>query len=290
MNENDRLAERFEEHRNRLTAVAMRMLGSRGEAEDAVQETWLRLSRSDPDAIENLGAWLTTVVSRVCLNVLQARRARPEVLLRADMPEPVADTEGGSDPEYEAMLADTVGLALLIVLDTLTPAERVALVLHDMFAVPFDEIAPIVRRGEPATRQLASRARRRLRYPGTTPDTERFEQAQVVDAYLAAARGGDFEALLAVLDPDVVMRADSAAVALGASAERRGRLEVGRFSRVARGALPALLDGAAAAVWMPDGQLSVAFRFAVANGKVTSIDLIGDPDRLAELDLETPFD
>ncbi len=290
MTENDWLADRFEEHRGRLTAVAMRMLGSRAEAEDAVQETWLRLSRSDPESIDHLGAWLTTVVSRVCLNMLQARRARPEVLLGADMPEPAADVDGGSDPEYEALLADSVGLALLVVLDTLTPAERVALVLHDMFAVPFDEIAAIVGRSEPATRQLASRARRRVRYPAASPDAERFEQAEVVDAFLAAARGGDFEGLLAVLDPEVVLRADPIAVRLGATAETRGRTGVAQFTRQARGAKPALLDGAAGAVWMPGGRLRVAFRFAVANGAITSIDLIAEPDRLAELDLETPFE
>lgn len=285
MHDSDRLAERFEEHRARLTAVAYRMLGSTGEAEDAVQEAWLRLSRSDPATIENLQAWLTTVVSRVCLNILQARRARPEVALDPDAPEPAAGIATGSDPEHEALLADAVGLALLVVLDALAPAERVAFVLHDMFAVPFDDIAAILGRSAPAARQLASRARRRVQTQDATHDSDRLRQARLVDAFLAAARNGDFEALLAVLDPDVVLHADETAVELGAAAETRGAAEVAAFSRFARGARPAFLAGAAAAVWMVADRPRVVYDFTVSEGRIVAIDLIADPDRLSELDL-----
>ncbi len=288
--DDDWLAERFEEHRDRLTAVAHRMLGSASEADDAVQEAWLRLSRSDADAIDNLGAWLTTVLSRVCLNVLQARRARPEVPLDADVAEPAAAASDASessdaDPLHEALLADSVGLALVVVLDTLSPAERVAFVLHDMFGVPFDEIAPIVRRSEPAARQLASRARRRVRREDADPETARVRQAKLVDAFLAAARGGDFEALLAVLDPDVVLRTDEAGVAMGAAPQTRGADAVARFSTRARGARPALLDGAPALVWMPGGELRVVYDFTVSADRITAIDLIADPERVRALDL-----
>jgi len=263
------------------------MLGSSGEADDAVQEAWIRLSRSDAAAIDNLGGWLTTVTSRVCLNVLQSRRSRPEVPLDPDAPEPAASDAAGDDPEHEALLADSIGLALLVVLDTLSPAERVAFVLHDMFGVPFDEIAPIVRRSPPATRQLASRARRRVRRQDAGQAANRVQHARLVDAFLAAARGGRFEALLAVLDPDVVLRADAAAVALGAAPETRGAVDVAGWCRYARGARPALVDGAPAVVWMPGGTLRVVYRFTTEGDRITAIDLIADPERLRDLDLET---
>ncbi len=282
MEDSDWLAARFEEHRPRLTAVARRMLGSSSEADDAVQETWLRLSRSDSDAIENLGSWLTTVLSRVCLNMLQARRSRPEVPLDADAPEPAAT---GSDPEQEALLADSIGLALLIVLETLSPAERVAFVLHDMFGVPFEEIAPVVGRNAPAARQLASRARRRVQGEAAGSEAGRLRHAELVDAFLAAARDGEFDRLLAVLDPDVVLKADQTAVALGTAPEIRGAAEVAEFSRRARGATPALLDGAAALVWIVGGQPRVVYRFTTSGEAITAIELIADPARLRELDL-----
>ena len=285
MHDSDLLAERFEEHRSRLTAVAYRLLGSSGEADDAVQEAWLRLSRTDASAIENLRAWLTTVVSRVCLNMLQTRRSRREVPLGPDTPEPAAGPATGSDPEHEVLLADAIGPALLVVLDTLAPAERVAFVLHDMFAVPFDDIAAITGRSVPAARQLASRARRRVRRQDASVDAGRLRQAELVDAFLAAARNGDFAALLAVLDPDVVLRADETAVQLGAAPETRGAAEVSAFSRFARGAKPALLDGAAAAAWMLGDRARVVYDFTVGDERIVAIDLIADPERLSRLDL-----
>src|SRR5205085_1122623 len=221
MAEHDWLAERFEEHRAHLRAVAYRMLGSLGEADDAVQETWLRLSRSDTSSVENLGAWLTTVVARVCLNMLRSRASRREESLDVHVPEPIVSRADGIDPEHEALLADSVGLALLVVLEMLAPAERLAFVLHDMFAMPFDEIAPIVGRSPTAARQLASRARRRVQ-AAPVPETDLSRQREVVDAFFAAARGGDFDALVAVLDPDVVLRADAGVAGLGGSAVVRG--------------------------------------------------------------------
>lgn len=282
MNDTDWLARHFEEHRPRLRAVAQRMLGSTGEAEDAVQEAWIRLSRSDAEAIDNLGAWLTTVVSRVCLNLLQSRRSRPEVPVGDDdLPEPAA----GPDPEQEALLADSIGLALLVVLETLTPAERVAFVLHDLFGVQFDEVAPVVERSEPAARQLASRARRRVRRQDVGDAADRVRHAELVDAFLAAARSNEFERLLALLDPEVVLRADETAVAMGAAAETRGADAVAKFSRRARGGTPALLDGAAALAWLPGGDLRVVYRFTTSGNRITGIELIADPVRLDELDL-----
>jgi RNA polymerase sigma factor (sigma-70 family) len=281
----DWLAQRYEEHRPRLTAVAQRMLGSAGEADDAVQEAWLRLSRSDADSIENLGAWLTTVLSHVCLNVLQARRSRAEVALGRDVPEPAAGHAAGSDPEHEALLAESIGLALLIVLDTLSPAERVVFVLHDMFGVPFEEIAPIVGRSAPAARQLASRARRRVRREDAGGEASRLRHAELVDAFLAAARNGEFDRLLALLAPEVVLRTDQTAVRMGAAREIRGAAEVAEFSRRARGATPALLDGAAAAVWLVGGEPRVVYGFTTSGEHIIAIDLIADPARLRELDL-----
>jgi len=290
MYDNEWLAQRFEENRGRLTAIASRMLGSASDADDAVQEAWLRLSRSDADAIENLGRWLTTVLSRVCLNILQARRSRPEAPLDDVGPETPAGEASGSDPEQEALLADSIGLALTIMLDMLSPGERVAFVLHDVFGVPFEEIAPIVGRSDEAARKLASRARRLVRIQDEDQATDALRQARLVEAFLAAARNGEFEQLLAVLDPDVVLRADSTVVALGAPSEAHGAVAVARFCRRARGAVPALLNGAAAVAWMPDGELRVLFKFTAGGAKITAIDLIADPEHLRQLDLIAPFE
>ena len=277
MDEKDWLAERFEAHRAHVRAVAYRMLGSLPEAEDAVQEAWLRLSRSDAGVIENLGGWLTTVVARVCLDMLRSRRSRREEPLETHVPEAAA----GVDPENEALLAESVGLALLVVLDTLNPAERLAFVLHDMFAVPFDEIAPIVGRSPEAARQLASRARRRVKGADADTEADRDRQRQVVDAFLAASRGGDLGALLAVLDPDIVLRADDAAVRLGAASEVRGRAGVAEFFLGrARTAQPALVDGLPGLVWAPGGRPKVAFEFTVVEGRVVAIHLHADPEHL----------
>jgi len=275
------LTEGFEANRTQLRAVAYRMLGSQSEADDAVQEAWLRLHRSDTTVIDNLGGWLTTVVARVCLDMLRSRRSRREEPIDG-MPEP-ADTV---DPEREAVLADSVGLALLVVLDTLAPAERLAFVLHDMFAVPFDEIAPILDRTPAATRQLASRARRRVQSTATVPDTDFARQRTVVEAFLTASRGGDFDALLTLLDPDIVVRADRVAVGFGATAEIRGAdAVVSSFLRRARGARPALVNGAAGAAWVVDGRTRVVFSFTVIDGRITAIDLLADPALLRHVDL-----
>jgi RNA polymerase sigma factor (sigma-70 family) len=291
MDEQDWLAERFEANRIHLRAVAYRMLGSVSEADDAVQEAWLRLSRSDTRDVENLGGWLTTVVARVCLDTLRSRKSRGEESLDAHPPDPIVRRAGGTgseiDPERAALLADSVGPALLVILETLAPAERLAFVLHDMFAVPFDEIALIVGRSPAAARQLASRARRRVQGTATVPDTDRTRQREVVDAFLAASRDGDFDALLAVLDPDVVVRADSAAVLAGAASEVRGAREVAEtFKGRARAAQPALVDGAVGAVWASGGRPRVVFAFTIARGKIVAIDLLADPERLGQLDLE----
>jgi RNA polymerase sigma factor (sigma-70 family) len=255
MDEGDWLAERFEEHRTHLRAVAYRMLGSLSEADDAVQEAWLRLSRSDADEIENLGGWLTTAVARVSLNMLRTRRTRREGPVGVQIPDPIVDAADGPDPEHEALLADSVGLALLIVLETLTPAERLAFVLHDMFAVPFDEIAPIVERSPEATRQLASRGRRRVQGERTVPDPDLDRQREVVDAFLAASRKGDFDALIAVLDPDVVLHADFGG---GRTQELRGAEAVASraqaYSRLDLVIHPALINGAVGAVVTRDGR------------------------------------
>jgi RNA polymerase sigma-70 factor (ECF subfamily) len=284
MREDDWLAERFEEHRSRLRAIAFRILGSPTDADDAVQEAWLRFSRSDTSAVDNLGGWLTTVVSRVCLNMLQAQRSRPQPPADPDLPERIANP-GEFDPEHQALLADSIGLALLVVLDTLTPAERVAFVLHDVFAIPFDQIAPIVDRSTPATRQLASRARARVQQHDATGQADRLRQAALVDAFLAAARNGNFDALLALLDPDVVLRADEHAAELGAARETRGAERVAAFSRYARGGRRALLDGAAALAWMPGGRLRVVWDFTTSGDRITAIELIADPERLGQINL-----
>src|SRR6266498_3278547 len=244
VDDNEGLAKQFEDHRAHLNGVAYRMLGSLSEAEDAVQEAWLRLSRSDASNVENLRGWLTVVVARVCLDMLRSRKARHEEALNTELSESVVNDQDEIGPEREALLADSVGLALLVVLDTLDPAERLAFVLHDMFAVPFDEIATIVDRSPAAARQLASRARRRVQGADTAPEVDPTRQREVVDAFLTASRGGDFEALLAVLDPDVVLRADPAAVQAGALAEARGAAAVADgFSERARAARPALVNG-----------------------------------------------
>ncbi len=287
MDANEWLTERFETNRGHLRAVAYRMLGSLSEADDAVQETWLRLNRADTHDVENLDGWLMTVVARVCLDMLRARRSRREESLSAQLPEPIARREAGSDPEQEALLADSVGLAMLVVLEMLAPAERLAFVLHDMFAVPFEEIAEIVGRSPTAARQLASRARRRVQGTTMIPDADRTRQRQVVDAFLAAARRGDFDALLAVLDPDVVLRADRALVPAVGAAEVRGAAEVARraLKGGARAAQPALVDGGVGVVVAPRGRLLMVLRFTITNGKIAAMEAIADPDRLRRLDL-----
>jgi RNA polymerase sigma factor (sigma-70 family) len=286
MDDREWLAKRFEEHRTHLRAVAYRMLGSLSESDDAVQEAWLRLSRSDASETENLGGWLTTVVARVSLNTLRSRAARREDPLGVHFPDPIVDPADGTDPEHEALLADSVGLALLIVLDTLSPSERLAFVLHDMFAIPFDQIAPIVGRSAEATRQLASRARRRVRGERATPDADLDRQREVVDAFHAAAREGDFDALVAVLDPNVVLRADLGG---GVTQELRGAEAVASqartYSRLDLVIHPALINGAVGAVTTLDGRpLSVA-AVTVRDGKIVELDFLADPVRLAQLDL-----
>jgi RNA polymerase sigma factor (sigma-70 family) len=287
MDEREWLVGRFEEHRTYLRAVAYRMLGSVSEADDAVQETWLRLSRSDTSEVENLGGWLTTVLARVCLDMLRSRKSRREESLGARVPEPIAGRADGADPEQEALLSDSVGLALLVVLETLTPAERLAFVLHDMFAVPFDEIAPIVGRSPDAARQLASRARRRVRGADTSYELDLTRQREVVDAFLAAARDGDFDALVAVLDPDVVLRSDRAALPAGVPREVHGAPAVARRALVgrARAARPALVDGAVGVVVAPRGRLLMVLDFKIRDGKIVEIDAVADPERLNQLDL-----
>jgi RNA polymerase sigma factor (sigma-70 family) len=289
MNEQDWLADRFEEQRMRLRAVAYRMLGSLTEADDAVQEAWLRLSRSNAGEIENLAGWLTTVVARVSLNILRSRSLRREEPLAPHVPDPIVDRVDGTDPEHEALLADAVGLALLVVLETLRPAERLAFVLHDMFAVPFEEIATIVDRTPQAARQLASRARRRVQTRNTAPDVGVDAQREVVDAFLAAARDGDFNRLVAVLDPDVVLRADGGAALAGASIEVRGAAEVAKraliWSRVDLVQHWALVNGAAGLVATRDGVPFSVTSVIVREGKIVEMDILADPDRLARLDL-----
>jgi RNA polymerase sigma factor (sigma-70 family) len=291
MNNHEWLAERFEANRTHLRAVAYRMLGSLTEADDAVQEAWLRLGRSDTSGVENLRGWLTTVVARICLDMLRSRKARPEEPLDAHVPEPIpiftgTSREDGLDPEHEALLADSVGLALLVVLERLAPAERLAFVLHDMFDMAFDEIAPIVGRSPTAARQLASRARHRVQEAATYSAADLTGQREVVDTFLAALRSGDFDALVAVLDPDVVVRADNPP---GAPKEVRGARTWAKgaiaFSRHARFARPALVNGAVGVVMAPRGRLFRALSFTITRGKIVEIGVIADPERLRQLDL-----
>ncbi|MEO3783760.1 RNA polymerase sigma factor SigJ [Actinocorallia sp. B10E7] len=290
MDERDFLARRFEEHRTRLKAVAYRMLGSLAEADDVVQEAWLRLARSEADEIDNLGGWLTTVVGRVCLDMLRSRRSRGEEPLESRLPDPIV-VEEGSDPERQALIADSVGLALLVVLEALNPAERLAFVLHDMFGMSFEEIAPIVDRTPAAARKLASRARRRVRGEAPEPEPDPVAQRRVVDAFLAAARGGDFAALVAVLDPDVVLRADGGKALPGGMKVLRGVEAVAgqaaTFQRMATLSTvrPALVNGTAGLVNTIDGELFSIMSFTVAGERITAIDILSDPERLARLDL-----
>jgi RNA polymerase sigma factor (sigma-70 family) len=282
------LAEHFEQQRPRLRAVAYRMLGSLAEADDVVQEAWLRASRAGTDDVENLDGWLTTIVARVALNALRSRDTRREQPLEEYLPDPIIDAVDGTDPEHETLLADSVGLALLVVLEALTPGERLAFVLHDMFAMPFEEIAPIVERSPEATRQLASRARRRVRGDVRVPDAPLQEQWKVVDAFLAAARGGDFEALVAVLDPDVVLRADGGVS--GLSHHARGAEAVARqatmWSRQAALTVRrALVNGAAGLVSHRGGTLVSVGAFTVRDGRIVELNFLVDPERLAKLDL-----
>jgi RNA polymerase sigma-70 factor (ECF subfamily) len=278
-------AEQFERHRAHLRAVAYRMLGSVSEADDAVQEAWLRLSRSDGSAIDNMGGWLTTVVGRVCIDMLRARRSRREELVGTWLPEPIVSTDEQADPEQETLLADSVGLALLVVLETLTPSERLAFVLHDTFGVPFDEIGPMIDRSPTAARQLASRARRRVRGAPTVPDADLAKQREVVEAFLAATRAGDFEGLLAVLDPDVVFRIDSGgrpamAPALVSGAKDVARQAATQGRRFAPLCRHALVNGAAGIVVGAPGSAFAVAGITVVNGKIASIDLILDPEKL----------
>jgi RNA polymerase sigma factor (sigma-70 family) len=288
VDEHDWLAERFEEHRGRLRAVAYRMLGSLSDADDAVQEAWLRLGRSDADEIENLGGWLTTVVGRVSLNMLRSRRTRREQPLDAVyVPEPIIDRVDGTDPEREALVADSVGLALLVVLETLSPAERLAFVLHDMFAVPYDELAPIIDRSPAAAKQLAMRARRRVRAENTVPDADLEAQREVVEAFLAAARDGDFDRLVAVLDPDAVLRADLGPAA--GSGEVRGAEAIARqavtYLRLGLALDLALVNGAVGLVARRDAEPFSVSGFTVRGGRIVAMDILADPVRLHQLDL-----
>jgi len=289
MDEYGWLVDQFEANRANLRAMAYRMLGSLNEAEDAVQESWLRLRRADTSGVEDLGRWLTTVVARVCLDMLRSRKSRRENPLDTDTPQQIASHEDQVDPEHEALLADSVGLALLVVLETLAPAERLAFVLHDLFAMPFDEIAPLVGRTPTAARKLASRARRRVHGVDMVRDVDLSRQRDVVEAFLAASRGGDIEALLAVLDPDVVVRADSAAVPPGVSTEIRGASAVVEqalnFAERARFAQPALVNGAVGAVVAPRGRLLLVVAVEVKDAKIVEIEVIADPARLRQLDL-----
>jgi RNA polymerase sigma factor (sigma-70 family) len=289
MDEHEYLAEQFEENRAHLRSVAYRMLGSISEADDAVQEAWLRLSRSDTSDIENLSGWLTTVTARVCLDMLRSRRSRREQPLGVHVPDPLLSRQDGTDPEHEALLADSVELALLVVLETLSPAERVAFVLHDTFGVPFEEIASIVGRSLDATRQLASRARRRVQGAAPVPDADLVRQREVVDAFFGAARDGDFDALVAVLDPEVVLRSDGGVLRPGASVLVHGARGVAEqaltFSRLSPFVRPALVNGAAGVLVAPGRRPFSVMGFTVRGGKIVEIDVLADPARLEQLDL-----
>jgi RNA polymerase sigma factor (sigma-70 family) len=286
MSQDSWLAARFEERRPHLRVVAYRLLGSREEADDALQESWIKLSRSDPGEVENLTGWLTTIVARVCLDMLRSRRARPEEPAGAQMPEPLTSPGEPALPEQEALIADSIGSAMLVVLDTLSPPERVAFVLHDIFGVSFEELAPVLGKSSAAVRQLGSRARRRVQGTGYAPSASTSRQRAIVDAFLAASREGNFGALLALLAPEVVLRSDATAVAAGRPASLRGAREVAQmFSGRARGAKLALIDGEAGLVWAPGGKPRVVFALHVATDLITRIDLIADPGHLAGLEL-----
>jgi RNA polymerase sigma-70 factor (ECF subfamily) len=289
MDERAWLTERFEQDRPRLRAVAYRMLGSLSDADDALQEAWQRMARADPDGVENPGAWLTTVVARVCLNMLRSRSSRREEPLDVHIPDPIVSPESGLDPEHEAVLADSVGLALLVVLDTLAPAERLAFVLHDMFAVPFDEIAPMLERSPTAVRQLASRARRRVRGQAPAPDPDVARQREVVSAFFAAARDGDFDGLVAVLDPEVVLRADGGGSTTRPTVLLRGAHAVASNAsmaqKLARFVRPALINGTAGAVVVVGENVYAVMGFSVVDGRIVEIDILNDPERLAEVDV-----
>jgi RNA polymerase sigma factor (sigma-70 family) len=287
MTEPATLTDAFEAHRTHLRSVAYRMLGSLSEADDAVQETWIRVARAGTADVENLGGWLTTVTARVCLNVLRSRRTHREESFGAHAPEPIVDPADGTDPEHEALLADSVGLALLVVLDTLSPAERLSFVLHDMFAVPFEDIAEITDRTPAAARQLASRARRRVRGAAPVPDPDLARQREVVDAFMAASRDGDFDRLVAVLDPDVVLRADTGVgilkVVRGAEAVSAQALS---FARFAHSSVPALVNGTVGMVNAPDGRLQSVMAVTITNGRIVEIHILADRPRLERLERE----
>jgi RNA polymerase sigma factor (sigma-70 family) len=289
MDDQEWLAERFQEQRPHLRAVAYRMLGSLSDADDALQEAWLRLSRSDTSAVENLGGWFTTVVARVSLNMLRARRAKRDQPLEARLPDPIVSPPDGVDPEHQALIADSVGLALLVVLETLAPAERIAFVLHDMFAVPFDEIASITERSPAAVRQLASRARRRVQGQAPVPDADLARQRRVLDAFSAASREGDFDALVAVLDPNIVLREDDGTRRPGASVVVRGARAVAEraltFAHLAPYARPALVNGAVGTVVVTGGRPFAILGFTVTDGKIVEIDVLSDPLRLSDIEL-----
>jgi RNA polymerase sigma factor (sigma-70 family) len=291
MDERQWLTERFEHHRRHLRAVAYRMLGSLTEADDALQDAWLRIRDQDPASVENMEAWLTTVVGRVCLNMLRSRRARPEEIPDARVPDPVVSFSDGVDPEQEALLADSVGLALLVVLDALSPAERLAFVLHDVFGVGFADIAQALDRSEAAAQQLASRARRRVRN-SPEPDADLERQSEVVDAFFAASRDGDFDALVAVLDPDVELRIDGGVLRKDASVVLRGSDAVAghtsAYAKLYPFVIPALVNGAAGVVVAPEGRLFSVMAFTVTDGRISAIDALLDPERLAALDLTIP--
>jgi RNA polymerase sigma-70 factor (ECF subfamily) len=291
VDEREWLTQRFQQHRSHLRAVAYRMLGSVSEADDALQETWLRIRDHEPENVDNMRAWLTTVVGRVCLNMLRSRKARRESRAGVHVPDPVVTLQDALDPEHELLLAESIGLALLVVLDMLSPAERLAFVLHDVFGVPFAEIADMLDRSEPAVQQLASRARRRVR-GAPEPDPDLARQRQVVDAFFAASRDGDFDALVTVLDPDVELRIDGGALREEASLVLRGSQAVARhtatYSRLYPFVRPALVNGAAGAVVVPHGELFSVMAFTVTNGRITQIDALADPERLAELDFVIP--
>lgn len=286
MRQDSWLAARFEESRPHLSAVAYRLLGSREEADDAVQESWIKLSRSDPAKVENLTGWLTTIVARVCLDMLRSRKARPEEPAGAQIPEPRPDPSQAALPDQQALIADSIGTAMLVILDTLSPPERVAFVLHDIFGVSFEEIAPVIGKTPAASRQLGSRARRRVQGTGHAPPSSNSRQRAIVDAFFAASREGRFGALLALLDPDVVLRGDAAAIAAGKPATISGAQEVAQmFCGRARGAQQALIDGQAGLVWAPGGKPRVVFALHVDGDVITRIDLIADPGHLASLEL-----